>query len=148
MGNIDLRGHHFLCILGFRGHGYSPPFVENMWRVVDALRSSEAVVDIKAAPDAVCTACPFLAMSGCRKRNEQSETRVREHDGRILERLGLEPGDSLTWAEVMERIRANIAPEDVDELCADCEWLSLGYCREGVRMMKEGTVTVAEAADG
>ena len=31
---VRLRGHHFLCILTYRGHGYTPSFVANMTEIV------------------------------------------------------------------------------------------------------------------
>lgn len=44
---LRIRAHHVLCILGFRGEGYSREFVENMRRVVDIIRANpQAVIQI------------------------------------------------------------------------------------------------------
>ena len=35
---MRIRAHHLLCILGFRGLGYDKRFVQNMERIVSAVR--------------------------------------------------------------------------------------------------------------
>ena len=64
---MKLRGHNLLCIQGFVGKGYSPEFVANMTRVVEALGDA-APVTVIDAPDDLCTACPHLRASGCSLR--------------------------------------------------------------------------------
>ena len=33
-------------------------------------------------------------------------------------------------------IAGRMTPEDLDRLCGDCEWFGLGYCREGIMMLR------------
>ncbi len=50
---VLLRGHHFLCILTYRGKGYSEVFVENMTAWVDAIRAGRPVKLVEG-PDDIC----------------------------------------------------------------------------------------------
>ena len=50
---IRLRGHHLLCILTFRGHGYTPAFVANMRHVVERIGQGHPV-SLEAGPDDIC----------------------------------------------------------------------------------------------
>lgn len=53
---MKLRAHHLICLLGFRGLGYSPEFVENMARIADQLRSfPHTVIEIVRRPDDICS---------------------------------------------------------------------------------------------
>ena len=54
-----LRGHHLLCILGFRGLGYDEAFVANMTRVVGLIRKKpETVFTLTDSADILCATCP------------------------------------------------------------------------------------------
>ena len=57
-----LRGHHLLCVHGFKGMGYSPSFVEKMKEIVADIRNPEKDFDIKvvAGFDEACLACPHI----------------------------------------------------------------------------------------
>lgn len=50
---VRLRGHHFLCILTYRGHGYTPAFVENMTGIVEAIGQGRPVTLVEG-PDDIC----------------------------------------------------------------------------------------------
>ena len=134
-----IRAHHMLCILGFRGKGYSRGFVENMSRIVDELSSSPGTaVEIVDSPDDICPPCPFIKETGCSEKGPQSEERVRKRDHDVLERLGLAAGAGLPWSEILDRISDSISPDDIRDFCHDCEWLSLGFCIEGLESLREG----------
>lgn len=38
--NFVLRPHHALCILSFRGKGYSDEFIDNMYKMIDELEKT------------------------------------------------------------------------------------------------------------
>ncbi|WP_240941573.1 DUF1284 domain-containing protein [Paenibacillus sp. HB172176] len=130
---IFLRGHHLLCLLGFRGMGYSPAFIENMKSVHEQLRNDESsIIAIIEGPDDLCACFPANEESHC--LNES----VAEHDRNVLRRLGLTFGMSLPWSEALERIRGSVEAKDIETLCYRCQWRSYGVCAEGVAHIRQG----------
>ncbi|MBI4308042.1 MAG: DUF1284 domain-containing protein [Chloroflexi bacterium] len=135
---VRLRGHHLLCVLGFRGKGYSAAFVENMARVVGHIRlEKDTPVRVLLKPDDICHPCPFRLDDRCRRKPD-AEERVQVHDADVMARLGVLGGAMLPWSEIEARIAKHIAPEDLHQICRTCSWLSLGYCTEGVSELKSG----------
>ena len=60
---IPLRGHHLLCLLTYKGLGYSPAFVERMTAVALAIGVG-ASVRMVVGPDLICRApCPRLGLA-------------------------------------------------------------------------------------
>ena len=131
---MRLRAHHLLCLLGFRGLGYSPEFVANMDGIAERLRSSpETLIEIVCQPDDICSSCPFFGEKGCEHKGPSSEKKRRGQDTAVIERLNIKAGEKLNWLEVRERIRRAISLQDLEKICQDCQWLPLGYCVEGLR---------------
>ena len=130
---IRIRAHTLLCLQGFRGEGYSAGFVENMAAIHRLLADDTSQpVEVVATPDAICGACPHLSVHGCSLRGEGSEAAMQTQDRDVLARLGLHDGDRLAWAEILDRIRTSLTGESLTNICGRCQWLSLGYCREGL----------------
>jgi len=50
---VRLRGHHFLCILTYKGLGYTPDFVANMTALVSDISVGRPVV-LMHGPDDIC----------------------------------------------------------------------------------------------
>jgi hypothetical protein len=135
-GSLAIRGHTLLCLQGFRGEGYSPDFIRNMTEIHRRLAEDPAlVVTVVDSPDAVCRACPHLSAEGCRLNGPGSEGEMKAQDGEVLRRLGLEKGKGYPWGEILDRIGRRIVPPDLDDICGDCRWLPLGYCKEGIRRL-------------
>lgn len=130
--NVQLRGHHLLCLLGYRGKGYSEEFCANMTDVYEALRTGpETTVTIVSGPDKLCGACPEQHYH-C--RNESVDRR----DAAVLRRAGIVPGAAMRWSDIRAQIAERVAPEDLAVLCAGCQWLALGFCEEGVDLIRRG----------
>lgn len=134
---MKLRAHNLLCIQGFVGKGYSPEFAANMARVVESLGES-AGISVIDEPDALCSACPNLSETGCALHGQGTESGIVRQDRNVLRRLGLESGTTVTWGDILERIREKIAPDDLDDICGACPWLPMGHCKEGLRRLREG----------
>jgi hypothetical protein len=133
---LELRAHHLLCLLGFRGLGYDEKFVANMAAVSEGLAGAPPrLVRTIAGPDVICAACPHCTADGCAKRGPESEAHVQELDRRVLNLLGLAAGALLSWEEVRLRLSAGLGPADLPAVCGQCEWLSLGYCAEGLAQL-------------
>jgi hypothetical protein len=136
---LKIRSHHLLCILGFRGLGYSEEFVSNMRRVVGELRSDPTFpITLVVGCDAICVSCPHNKEGKC-LRSANSEVDVPLQDLDLLKRLGLEAGSQMPAGETWEEVRERLAPGDLAEICGDCEWLGLGYCAEGLKRLRTGS---------
>ena len=128
---MRIRGHNLLCIQGFVGKGYSPEFIANMTRVIESLPGT--AVTVVDDPDVLCNACPNLLPSGCELHGPGTEAGILLQDRVVMARLGIEAGETLSWEEILERVHARVAPDDLDEICGNCPWLPLGHCKEGLR---------------
>lgn len=129
---IRLRGHHLLCLLGYRGMGYSADFCTNMTAIYETLRTKpDSVVELVTGPDDICRAYPPDELNHC------SGT-VHQLDDAVLAKLGFKPGERLSWREVCDRISQKVVPADIGHLCASCPWQSYGVCQEGVQYIAEG----------
>lgn len=131
---MRLRAHHLLCLLGFRGLGYSPEFVANLSAIHHRLRRCpEEHVAVVDGADAICSACPHLVEDGgaC-ARGDGPETRDRA----VLERLRSQSGECGSWSAWQRRLAASFDAEALAQVCAGCGWRSLGYCREGLDALR------------
>ena len=129
---MKLRAHNLLCIQGFVGKGYSPEFVANMKSIVGGLGGTTEVT-VVAEPDSLCSVCPNLKQSGCALHGEGTEKGIVRQDKDVLARLGLADGQTVTWGEILARIRARVKPDDLDSICGTCPWLPLGHCKNGLK---------------
>lgn len=125
-----------LCLLGFRGSGYSPSFIAAMQAVQDELRGhADRHVCLVDTPDPICQACPNLAGTdpgGCTLGGPDHEAHMAGHDREVLRRLALAPGATLSWDDLLQRIATRIRGADLPDICTTCPWLPLGVCRESV----------------
>lgn len=130
---IQLRGHHLLCLLGYRGMGYSPAFCENMTAIYEQLRQEpETLIRLILGPDDLCAAFPKDGEAHCESRT------VYLRDAEIAAKLGLEAGMERTWASICSQVASLVKPTDISSLCATCRWEPYGVCAEGVRIIGEG----------
>lgn len=141
---IRLRGHHLFCLLGYRGKGYSEEFCANMTAVYETLRTKpDTVVELVRGPDDMCKAYPPDKPNHC--ENES----VYRKDRNILRHLGLDTGMSKSWSDILRIVSERAVPEDIGRLCAGCPWLPLGYCQEGVDLVRsEGRLPMLPGGPG
>lgn len=130
---IKLRGHHLLCLLGYRGMGYSDAYADNMTKVYRKLLDDpSAECEIVSGPDQLCACFPEDGDYHCEDRN------VAERDALILARLGLETGQVAAWGDILSRVAAKMQPDDLLQICSTCPWLPYGVCQEGVKLVVAG----------
>ncbi|MGX1901846.1 DUF1284 domain-containing protein [Thermolongibacillus altinsuensis] len=132
-----LRGHHLLCVHGFRGMGYSEAFVAKMKEIVADIRDARKDFPIRviAALDDACFACPHHGKETC-EADEESNDHVLSMDRRVLQHLGLKENGIYMKSELIERTAKSVQPQDLDILCQGCSWLSYGVCKEGIAKLK------------
>lgn len=130
---IRLRGHHVLCLLGYRGMGYSAEYVENMTRVHQTLRTQPGTrVHLVAGPDDLCARFPQSGTYHC------DDAEIHQRDAVILAALDLGEDQQWTWREIQQRIQRTVVPSDVARWCSTCSWLPYGVCQEGVADLRAG----------
>ncbi len=134
---LVLRGHHLLCILGFRGLGYDRTFVENFAGVVSrVIADPQAVVTVTDCCDVICASCPHKKSGKCAK-SPDINVKLARRDRAVLGRLGLTVGSSRSVERIYGLVTVKISPTDVKrELCASCQWLGGGMCLEGLRVLR------------
>ncbi len=136
--SLEIRAHHLLCLLGFRGLGYSQEFIKKMGKVAKDLHSNSTFpITVFAECDVICASCPHNKGNKCRKKVD-SESKTKARDLEVLRRLGFEVGAQMPVAKAWARIRERLTSRDVAEICRDCEWLELGYCVEGLERLGVG----------
>lgn len=131
-----LRPHHLLCIHGFKGKGYSEAFVENMQVIIDQLKEdTEMEIQLTIGGDMICVECPKHVSDqspSCQYGTCVNEERITALDSRALEALGLSEGERYTFKEVIDRIGTVFDEKKFHYVCAGCQWMDLGFCREGL----------------
>lgn len=140
--SVQLRGHHLLCLLGYRGIGYSEEYAENMSQVHEQLRTRpDTPIRIVEGPDDLCSCFPENQVNHC------NESHVCKRDSLILERLGLHSGEQLSWKDILEKIAELVMPQDIEQWCNTCSWRSLGFCEAGVERVRQGFGLMALPVD-
>lgn len=135
---LEIRAHHLLCLLGFRGLGYSQEFIEKMGKIAQDLHSNSTFpITLLAECDVICASCPHNKGNKCRKK-ANSESKVKAKDLEVLRRLGFEVKAQMPAAEAWTRIRERLTSRDIAEICRRCQWLELGYCAEGLERLGTG----------
>lgn len=126
---LRLRGHHLLCLLTYKGLGYSPVFVAGMTAVATALTAGREAV-IVDGPDDICA--PLCLAED--KPHCHEET-VPLRDARALALVAgvlgrpLAAGDRLRLdRDMIARLRAAYAAGAFTDACSLCEWQPL--CRD------------------
>lgn len=120
---IRLRPHHLLCILTYRGTGYSEDFTRNFDDVVRRLNEGTGI-QLVDGPDDICA-----GLRGEDRHCERASVKDRD-DAAILaleQILGAEGGEgglpSLSGT-LVQRMRSAF-PETRRDACVGCEWFDL-----------------------
>ena len=134
METVRTRGHHLLCLSGFRGIGYSKKHTAAMWQAKKQLFASASGIRVvlQTSPDDICKACPWLKDDVCHWGNESREGIVSLRDRHTLSRLGLKCGIAYPGEEIRRRLGL-LSKADVLRICNGCHWLSYGYCLENFK---------------
>lgn len=119
---IHLRPHHGVCLLNFRGEGYSDEFSRNMTAMKERLTANpEEKICITKGADDLCAKCPN------RRGNACSSEHPPLFDENVLRMTGFFYGQVLTWSEFSHATEP-ISLYRLEEACPGCEWLPL--CRK------------------
>jgi uncharacterized protein len=136
---IQLRGHHLLCLFGFRGEGYSAEFVGNLAEIQQRLwRTPEQAVRLVDGDDDVCRACPQCSGESCLAYNTAN---LMAQDLLVMSIIGAKAGETHSWIDLRLKVAQRVSPAEIERICGDCPWLERGWCQEGLRELKESLAT-------
>lgn len=128
---LNIRPHHFLCLLGFAGKGYSKDFIRNMQRIVSIIHARpEYQLKIASEIDSICMHCPNRVKDRC-----IAEEKVNELDCLHSDALGFTHLQMTSWREAKQAILANVSLAVFHKICAKCEWRHLGMCESSLRAL-------------
>jgi hypothetical protein len=127
---VRLRGHHFLCILTYRGFGYTKPFVDNMTDIVGQIEAGRPVV-LCEGPDDICggfTAhCRTVCDHDCAKA-ETAEMDIAAIEA-VRKRLDLGADMPLVLDKAaITQLREGFADGSIRKACIRCSWNE--FCTE------------------
>jgi uncharacterized protein len=123
---VRLRGHHFLCILTYKGAGYSEPFIANMDAKVQAIAAGQDV-QLVIGPDDICAGFT----DKCRE--------TVDHDCKVadtlqLDQLAIDAVSNLLQRDLSHAVplkgtdiatlRDAYAKGSIRAACTDCSWKS------------------------
>ena len=122
---VRLRGHHFLCVLTFRGFGYTEPFVDNMRTLVGQIEAGRPV-QLCDGPDDICGG--FTAP--CRTVCDHDCTLASTMDMDRVARAAIAPllpeaehgGSLLLTSDRIATLRRAFAEGTIRSACQDCSW--------------------------
>jgi uncharacterized protein len=129
---IHLRPHHLLCMLTFKGMGYTPAFVANLEQVVRRLATGTETIEIVAGPDDICA--PLLGQCGgpgeadchCHRSSVVERDRLATQSIAALLARPLAPGAHLLLTPAdLDQLRAAFAAGTIRQACTGCQWKPL-----------------------
>ena len=121
---LRLRPHHLLCVLTYRGEGYSPAFIENFDAIARRIGQGEAV-EIVFGPDDICA--PLLNGDDHHCTGESVSRRDALAAEELNNRLELDIAalKTVDLAAHLYRLREAFAEGEIRSACLGCDWQAL-----------------------
>jgi uncharacterized protein len=121
---VQLRGHHFLCILTYRGKGYTEQFAARMTAVVEAVNAGAPVI-LASGPDHICAGLSERCRSDV--RHDCLAAEILELDkmaaGAVSGVLGRDLSNAAALGKTdIELLRAAYAAGGIRAACEGCSW--------------------------
>lgn len=115
---LNIRAHHFLCMQGFQGHGYSEKFVHNMAGIIKYIReNSDCKINLINSCDDICSACSNNKEQHC------SNKEVDNMDNTVLSKLDIKEGCTINAADAFKLVNRKLkTEEDIKDICGNCRW--------------------------
>lgn len=124
---IGLRGHHFLCMLTYRGLGYSPEFTANMTAKISQIKAG-APVQLTIGPDDICAgmskACRHATGHDCTGQDIVAMDLTAQTAVETVLARDLRVPAPVTLGE-LQRLRDAFAYGTIRAACAGCSWIEL-----------------------
>lgn len=124
---IRLRGHHFLCLLTYKGLGYTPAFVENMTAIAARINAGEKVI-LHSGPDDICAALTPADRAACNHDCAKPETAALDEmaEKATVAVLGHALDEAFTLDAVkVAKLRAAFLTGESRTACGLCRWRAI-----------------------
>lgn len=109
-----------------------------MENIIEKLNSCDLLIEVTNTPDCICTACPRLEIIDSQSENAkisligcEVETKVKMLDRKVADSLGIYFGKHYLYSEILKKLKY-IDEEKFDNICSECQWYSLGYCKKRI----------------
>lgn len=126
--SIELRGHHLLCMLTYKGLGYSDEFCRHYDAIIARLNQGEAI-ELIHGPDQICQPLLRADDGDCAHCHH---ARIHRRDALALEAVSDTLGIAVAVGQQLELNQAALAAlrqaftqGSLRSGCFDCEWYSL-----------------------
>lgn len=124
MSNSDLlllRPHHGMCMVYFKGRGYSSAFSLHMAETIDFLRRENPLLKLVLDWDEVCSVCPNQASGSC-----HASGNALRYDRAVLEHCAFQEGEIVRASDFFERVeRCILTAGRREQICGSCQWNAL-----------------------
>ena len=121
---VRLRGHHFLCLLTYKGLGYTPGFVENMTAIAEAINGGTPVV-LTHGPDDICNALDAEDRALCGHDCEKASVYWRDEEAVLATRPLMEASMDEPFVldvETVKHLRGAFRDGTTRNGCEGCKW--------------------------
>jgi uncharacterized protein len=140
---VQLRGHHFLCMLTYKGLGYSAEFAANMSGKINAIGQG-APVQLVKGPDDICAgmskACRNATGHDCSAPDIMGMDAVAQQAVEAVLKRDLSIPVPVSSAE-LDLLRSAFASGSIRAACFGCSWLEV--CNQIVAGQFSGTHLLA-----
>ena len=124
---LQLRGHHFLCVLTYKGHGYTEKFCENLTDIADQIKAGREVV-LVSGPDDICaglsTDCRSQVKHDCKAMTTRLIDRAAVHAVQKHLQRDLTIANPISLEEIAS-LRTVFLEAHMRTACTICSWKSL-----------------------
>ena len=123
---IAIRPHHFLCLPGYKGYGYSKAHATSWDRMTNILCNKDDVnVKIVSSCDTLCKTCPTQTSPNV----QCNEYAVSLLDKCVKNLLDLKDGEIYSYKEQQEKLKKILDKNKHAEICEKCAWWIKGLCQ-------------------
>jgi uncharacterized protein len=126
---IRIRGHHLLCMINWKGVGYTPAFTENYNHIIAQLKTGAVTLEIVRGKDDICAPLTPQNYDGYHCDDEE----VLDRDVHALRDINIQLGLDLSIgsqftlsAQYLSDLRARFQSNHVRTACTGCSWH--GFC--------------------
>jgi hypothetical protein len=122
---IKLRAHHLLCMLTFRGRGYTPTFSANFAALIARMKSGETIEIVEGADD-ICAPLQGTNQWHCDEEGPQSrdELALLELNQKLFPDAEIGSKFELN-AEIFAAAYEHFQINGTGNACHGCQWNSL-----------------------